>query len=237
MSRGNYQEAHRMGRQSVLKQVFDLLWERFGPQGWWPGDSPLEIVVGAILTQNTNWKNVERAIDNLRDAGLLEWTALCTLPVEELGEIIRPAGYFRVKAQRLHNLVRHVTQAGFESLEEFLRLPTQELREQLVSIKGIGPETADSIVLYAAERPVFVVDTYTARILKRHNWIEAEADYHALQERFHDELPPQQALYNEFHALIVKTGKDYCRPRPQCDGCPLESLLPAGGPTCRTEIE
>jgi endonuclease-3 related protein len=186
--------------------------------------------VGAVLTQNTAWKNVELAIENLREAGLLEPRKLLDAGAEELAELIRPSGYYRLKAQRLRNLVRLIVERYDGSLEAMFARPLDELREELLGVNGIGPETADSILLYAGNRPTFVVDAYTARVLKRHGWIEAEADYYAIKEHFEQNLEADAALFNEYHALIVRLGKDYCRKQPRCEGCPLEPMLPAGGP-------
>lgn len=187
-------------------------------------------MVGAVLTQNTAWTNVEKAIDNLRDAGALEPRALLALDAEQLPELIRPSGYYRLKARRLRNLVRLIVEHFDGSLDALFAQPLDVLREQLLTINGIGPETADSIVLYAADRPTFVIDAYTARVLKRHGWIEPEADYYALKQCFEEALPADAVLFNEYHALLVKVGKSHCRKQPKCEGCPLESLLPASGP-------
>jgi endonuclease-3 related protein len=215
---------------SRLHQAYERLLEAYGPQSWWPGQSPFEIVVGAVLTQNTAWKNVEQAIENLRDNGLLEPQALFALALDELAEVIRPSGYYRVKARRLMNLVRVIVERHDGSLDAMLAQPQDQLREELLCINGVGPETADSILLYAAERPSFVVDAYTARVLKRHGWIEPEADYYAIKEHFEQALPSDAALYNEYHALIVRVGKNHCRKSPRCEGCPLETMLPPAGP-------
>lgn len=208
-----------------LEHLYRIIYEHFGPQGWWPGESPFEVVVGAILTQNTNWKNVEKAITNLRDAGLLSLPALLELPQALLAEYIRPAGYYNVKAGRLRNLLTLIEEQYDGSLEALLALPLEVLREQLLGVKGIGPETADSIALYAAGKPIFVVDTYTHRILLRHNLIDEDTDYHALQELFMDSLPVDVGLYGEFHALLVRTGNQFCKKtNPRCDSCPLNGL-------------
>ena len=187
-------------------------------------------MVGAILTQNTSWKNVERALDQLRAADALVPEVIHELNAEELAELIRPAGYYRLKAKRLKNLVEVVVEEFDGDLPALLDLDRDALRERLLRINGIGPETADSIVLYAAQQPMFVVDRYTARVLKRHGWIEPEADYHQIQAEFHAALPQDTALFNEYHALIVKVGGLFCGRRPKCDGCPLAGLLPEGGP-------
>ena len=215
---------------NVLQQAFQRLHDNYGPQHWWPGNGPLEVAVGAILTQNTNWKNVEKALENLRDADALHIHELHTLSHDELADLIRPAGYYRVKARRLKNLVAVIVEEFDGLLESLFRLGKHDLRQTLLAVNGIGPETADSIVLYAAELPVFVVDTYTARVVKRHGWIDSEAGYHELQERFHDELEEDVMLYNEYHALLVRVGKEHCGTRPSCDGCPLADMLPEDGP-------
>ena len=212
-----------MSRQTLLN-IYVCLHERFGPQHWWPGETPFEIVVGAILTQNTNWKNVEKAISNLKNAGCLAPEKLHSLPIEELAELIRPAGYFNIKAQRLKHFLDWLFEKHDGKLESLESLGLLTLREQLLAIKGIGPETADSICLYAFEKPVFVVDTYTARIFGRHGMIESPSGYEQIQEMFHGDLERDASMFNEFHALIVRVGKEYCKPKPACDGCPLESL-------------
>jgi endonuclease-3 related protein len=216
---------------STLTQVYKVLLEAFGPQHWWPGDSPFEVMVGAVLTQNTNWQNVERAIENLREADLLEPRALAAVPVDELEELVRPAGYYRVKARRLHNLLEYVTAQFDGSLEAMPAAGVDRLRRGLLKVNGVGPETADSILLYALGLPVFVVDAYTHRILARHGWIEYGADYHEIQDHFHASLPQDAALFNEYHALLVHLGKHFCRKTgPRCAQCPLREMLPEGGP-------
>ncbi len=204
--------------------IYDRLYERYGPQHWWPGDTPFEIIVGAILTQNTNWKNVEKAITNLKNADCLTAEKLNNLPIAKLAELIRPAGYFNIKAQRLKNFLDWLFEKYDGTLKSLEPLALSTLREQLLAIKGIGPETADSICLYGFEKPIFVVDTYTARIFGRHGMIEAPSGYEQIQESFHAELQRDAVLFNEFHALIVRAGKEYCKPNPTCDGCPLETL-------------
>ena len=212
-------------------EVYRRLFDAFGPQHWWPGESPFEVMIGAVLTQNTNWQNVERAIGNLREADLLNPHALYALPQEELEELIRPAGYFRIKARRLRNLLKFLVERYDGSLDAMFATGLSTLREELLGINGIGPETADSILLYAGRLPSFVVDTYTHRIFARHGWIDFDTDYHAIQDHFHSNLPDDVALYNEYHALIVHLGKHYCRKtNPKCDECPLNEFLPDGGP-------
>ena len=204
-----------------LMEMFSLLLRQLGPQGWWPAETELEVMVGAVLTQNTNWSNVEKAISNLKKRGVLSLEGLRAIAAPELAEAIRPAGYFNIKAKRLKNLINFIVERYGSDLSIFLGEETQALREGLISVKGIGLETADSILLYAAHRPVFVIDTYTHRILSRHGMIEEQASYHELQELFMDHLPEDTALFNEFHALLVQTGKEYCRKNPHCQRCPL----------------
>ncbi len=215
---------------ATLHEVYERLYGHYGPQHWWPGESALEVMVGAVLTQNTNWKNVERAIENLREAGLLDLESLRRVHVEELAELIRPAGYYRQKARRLHNLLEMIRRRYGGSLETMFAADQQTLRRHLLEVNGIGPETADSILLYAGNLPSFVVDAYTARVFKRHGWIEPEADYHTIQEFCESNLPRDTALFNEFHALLVRVGKEHCGTQPRCQGCPLAPLLPEGGP-------
>ncbi len=204
-----------------LLEMHRLLLDHFGPQKWWPGETPLEVMVGAVLTQNTNWTNVEKAILNLKAKGLLSLKALNDMSIQVLAEEIRPAGYFNIKAKRLKNLVRFVFERYNGTLEALSNETIGSLKEGLLSVNGVGPETADSILLYALERPVFVVDTYTHRILLRHGMADEQMAYHELQELFVDHLPEDLDLFNGFHALIVRTGKEYCKKRPRCSDCPL----------------
>lgn len=210
-------------------EIYRVLLDNLGPQGWWPGDSPLEVMVGAVLVQNTAWANVERAIENLKDAGALDAQRLAAMSAEELEPLLRPAGYFRVKSRRLQNLMRWLADRAEGDVQRLRDCDQQALREELLALNGIGPETADSILLYALDMPAMVVDAYTLRIWARHGWIDYEADYHALQEHLSCELPDDPAIYNELHALIVEVGKRWCKPKPKCDGCPLQELLPDGG--------
>jgi endonuclease-3 related protein len=215
---------------SKMLQAYERLLNTFGPQHWWPGESPFEIMVGAVLVQNTAWRNVERAISNLRAAGAMEPRALYALPPEELAELIRPAGYYQLKARRLRNLLRFVVEEYDGALERMFRTGVGALREQLLAINGIGPETADAILLYAGGLPTFVVDTYTHRVLARHGWIGYEADYHEIKDHFESALPADATLYNEYHALLVRVGKDFCRrTAPKCGACPLAPMLPECG--------
>ncbi len=185
----------------MLTEVYRRLFDAFGPQHWWPGETPFEMILGAMLTQNTSWQNVERAIRNLRDADLLEPHALYAVPVEELEELIRPAGYFRVKARRLRSLLEFLVEQYGGSLEAMFGAGLAELRRQLLGVHGVGPETADSILLYAGRLPSFVVDAYTHRVFARHGWIGFDADYHQIQDYIQGALPVDVPLYNEFQAL------------------------------------
>jgi endonuclease-3 related protein len=208
-----------------LLTIYTTLFDYFGPQSWWPGDTPFEVMVGAVLTQNTNWHNVSRAIANLKADNLLSLPALVELPMEALAEKIRPAGYYNLKAGRLKNLLRFIDARHQGGLADFLAQDAETLRRLLLEVKGIGPETADSIILYAAHKPVFVVDAYTYRILFRHGLIAEEEGYHEIQERFHGALPAEVPLYNEYHALLVRLGKEFCKKtKPRCSSCPLEGM-------------
>ena len=203
---------------------YDVLLSHFGPQNWWPGDSPFEVMVGAILTQNTNWKNVSKAIANLKQADLLDPHRLADLDHESLAALIKPAGYFNIKAKRLRNFLNWLIDRFDADLEAARALDTDSLRAELLAIKGIGPETADSILLYGFGKLTFVVDTYTCRFLWRHHLTDEDFDYAYVQELFTDALPAELPLYNEYHALLVALGKTYCRPRPRCAECPLNSF-------------
>lgn len=212
-----------MSRQTLL-EIYTRLYEYYGPQHWWPGDTPFEIIVGAILTQNTNWKNVEKAITHLKNTNCLSPEKLYDIPMQELAELIRPAGYYNIKAQRLKHFLEWLFEKHDGVLESLELLGVSTLREDLLAIKGIGPETADSICLYAFGKPIFVVDAYTARIFGRHEMVEPGSNYEQIQELFHSELETDAALFNEFHALIVQVGKEYCKPKAACEGCPLEDF-------------
>ncbi len=215
---------------SKLMEAYERMLAAFGPQHWWPGDSPFEIMVGAVLVQNTSWRNVERAIQNLRDAGVMEPHALYQLSPTELSELIRPAGYYQLKTKRLRNLLRFIVEEHDGSLESMFQVSLSSLREELLQINGIGPETADAILLYAGGLPTFVVDTYTYRVLARHGWLGYDASYDDMKDYFESTLPADARLYNEYHALLVRVGKDYCkRATPNCEACPLAPMLPHSG--------
>ncbi|HPQ81653.1 MAG TPA: endonuclease III domain-containing protein, partial [bacterium] len=197
--------------KSTLMEAFKAMLSRFGPRNWWPGETPFEVMVGAILTQNTNWKNVERAIANLKAQSLLDPQKLLALHPATLAKLIRPAGYYRVKANRLRSFLRYFVEGYGGSVKRMTERPAEVLREELLAVNGIGPETADSILLYALAKPVFVIDAYTKRILSRHGLCAEDDGYEDLQAIFTDRLPSDVPLFNEYHALIVETGKEYCR--------------------------
>ena len=216
---------------SELRTYHETLLHSLGPQHWWPGDSPFEVMVGAILTQNTAWSNVEKAIANLKAAGVLSAKAIDAMDARTLARLIRPAGYFNVKAKRLKSYVRWFFDQYGGSVARMKDRPLAALREELLAVKGVGPETADSILLYAASKPTFVVDAYTHRIAVRHGWIEPEAGYDDLKDYFETRLPSDMPTLNEMHALLVEVGKNFCRPREaRCDECPLKPFLPERGP-------
>jgi endonuclease-3 related protein len=210
-----------------LLQWYEALLVRFGPQGWWPGRTPFEVAVGAILTQNTAWTNVEKAIRNLRLAGALSFRGMSRLPERRLAELVRPSGYFNQKARKLRAFLAWLREHGGAagSLRRALSGPLEEVRASLLGVHGIGPETADSILLYPGGRAVFVIDAYTRRVLARHGLPgAAAAGYEKLRRLFERGLPGKAQLYNEFHALLVRLAKERCRKRaPLCAGCPLES--------------
>jgi endonuclease-3 related protein len=215
-------QGSRMKRKLRIRETYSILYRRFGPQHWWPGDTPFEITVGAILTQNTNWGNVERAIANLKMARVLSPRKLYALPEKKLAGLIRPSGYFNVKAKRLRAFLSLLCGKYRGSLKRLFRLPLAELRAELLSVNGIGEETADSIILYAAEKPTFVVDAYTRRILSRHGLCRPKAGYAEVKEVFESQLEPDVEIFNEYHALLVRLGKELCRSRnPLCVQCPL----------------
>ncbi len=196
-----------------------------GPQGWWPGRTCFEVIVGAILTQNTAWTNVARAIANLRRAHVLRPQALAALPTSRLARLVRSSGYYRTKARRVKRFLRFLQARYRLDLSRMFAERPSSLRKELLAVPGIGPETADSILLYAGNVPIFVVDAYTRRILQRHGLIRPDATYDAMQALFMRNLPPDASLYNEYHALLVAIGKDFCRPVPHCEDCPLRRDL------------
>jgi len=220
----------------ALRRAYSLMRAHFGHQGWWPAHSPFEVCVGAILTQNTNWSNVERALQNLRDRNLLDPRRLNALSDGELTELLRPAGCSRVKARRLRAFLDYLMHECAADLEALWHGTTEEARHRLLSLHGIGPETADSMLLYAGRKPSFVIDAYTARIFIRHGWCSAKTNYAQLQQLAEGALrrtaPDRQLdLWQDYHAQLVMVGKHYCRAgAPRCEQCPLRSLLPKPAP-------
>jgi endonuclease-3 related protein len=212
---------------SSLHPYFDSLFAAHGPQHWWPGRTRFEIIVGAILTQNTSWSNAERAIHNLRGARLLNPQGIRRVSSSRLGKLLRPSGYFRQKTKSLKAFVKFLFKTHAGSFSRLFATPTGVLREQLLAVRGIGPETADSILLYAGKHPVFVVDAYTRRILERHQFVRAKSTYEQIRKLFEATLPTDPQLFNEFHSLIVYTGKHFChKSDPDCARCPLQTFLP-----------
>ena len=214
---------------SGLRQVYRRLRRHFGPAGWWPGETPFEICVGAILTQNTSWANVEKALDELRRRDLLSFARLRRLPLSRLAPLIRSSGYFNVKARRLRAFLEFLEEQFDGSVEAMAGESVSTLRPRLLAVDGIGPETADSIALYAAGLPVFVVDAYTRRVFVRLGLLRGEETYDEVQRFFTAHLPADPDLFNDYHAQIVRLGKEVCRPRPRCGSCPLERLCARRG--------
>lgn len=212
----------RSGTSALLRVLYNRLFDAFGPQGWWPGETPFEVALGAILTQNTNWQNVARVLGNLKARGLLDPFVLFRLPLTELAALLRPAGYYNVKARRVQHFLAFLLERAGGSMARLAEEPWEDLRPALLKVKGIGPETTDSILLYALHQPTFVVDAYTLRVLSRHGVVAEKTPYEELRRLFMEHLPPEVPLYQEFHALLVRLGKEFCRPRPRCGGCPLE---------------
>ncbi len=213
-------------KNKKLKEIFERLYNFFGPQGWWPGSTSFEIAIGAILAQNTSWKNAEKAIENLKKKTLSP-SEINKLPQKKLATLIKPAGYYNQKAKKIKEFVKFLYEFYEGKMENMKKEETERLREQLLSIKGIGKETADSILLYALEKPVFVVDAYTYRVTLRHGLISEDTDYEELKKLFEDNLEKDVKLFNEYHALLVRVGKEFCKKnKPICSGCPLEDMLP-----------
>ena len=208
----------------TLRELYERLLRHYGPQGWWPAETPFEVVVGAILTQNTAWRNVERAIDNLKRAGIVSPEDVLRAPPDVLRELIRPTGFYNQKLQRLRDVCKLIVEHG--GLEELFSLPLDELRRTLLSVKGIGPETADAIILYAANKPTFVVDRYTHRLFTRLGLWNGPYNYERLKRFVEERIPPNVDVYKEFHALIDEHSKRTCRKRPLCHACPLRDACP-----------
>lgn len=220
-----YSRRQRKTKETLIKKeplsLFEYLLQTLGPQRWWPGDSPLEIAIGAILTQNTNWNNVKKAIDNLKKHNLLDLDKLLSIPLSDLESLIKPAGYFRIKARRLKEFLNGLK--SFGGFEKIKYKHITEIRDKLLRIKGIGHETADSIILYSLNLPVFVIDTYTKRILNRHG-ISPGKTYEDYRLWFESKLPRDSYIFNEFHALLVSIGKNYCKRKPNCQNCPVKDI-------------
>ncbi len=212
-----------------LSEIYDRLHTHYGPQNWWPADSAFEVMVGAVLVQSTAWRNVEYAIDNLKASDSLSPAAIREMRIDTLEELVRPSGFYRVKARRLLALCEFLGDQYSDSITIMNERPTGELRSELLDVYGIGEETADDILLYALNRPVFVVDAFTRRIIHRLGWCRYDASYGELQRMFHDHLPGDTALFNEYHALIVRHGNTTCKKKPDCGGCPLLSDCPRTG--------
>ncbi len=218
-------KAQGVSETAIVLEIYDRLYAAFGPQNWWPADSPFEVIVGAVLTQNTAWTNVEKAIARLRENELLDTEAMMQVPEERLAELIRSSGYYRLKAQRLKAVLRFIFQSYNGRLDQMFKTEGSVLRQKLLSIKGLGPETVDSILLYAGAFPFFVVDAYTRRIFSRHEMINEKQSYHEIQNYFMTGLSNKTRLFNEYHALIVRTAKSYCHKiLPDCVSCPLGTL-------------
>lgn len=207
-------------RQRLLS-IFDILLGKFGERHWWPGETPLEIIVGAVLTQNTSWKNVEKAINSLKDADLLDLERLYGVSDEILAEKIRSSGYYNLKTRRLKNIINVIYEEFNASIDNLNEVELSQLRARLLEIKGVGEETADSILLYALDKPIFVIDAYTRRFLANHGLHEGRCTYGQARDFFMSNLPPDVYLFNEYHALIVALGQTYCFKIPKCDACPL----------------
>ena len=222
--RATSDEGEQTVEQSVAHELdilFRLLLDTYGPRSWWPAETPFEVCVGAILTQNTNWGNVEKAIDNLKRIEALTPERLRLLPEDELAALIRPSGYFTIKGRRLKSFVSFLFERYDGRLDAMFARPWPELRDELLGVSGIGRETADSLLLYAGHQPTFVVDAYTKRLFSRLGLMGEEAGYEELRALFMENLPADAPLFNEYHAVIVQHGKERCRKKPVCCGCPL----------------
>jgi len=213
-----------MRKTKALLQIYQKMFDALGPRHWWPGETPFEVIIGAILTQNTNWSNVEKAIKNLKTAGKLSPEGIYELSVTELAELIRPSGFFNVKAKRVKAFINWLFSRYKGNLSKMFAQDLQALRGELLSVKGIGPETADSILLYAGNMPTFVVDAYTHRIFSRHELIPEESTYDDMKSFFEENLPKDVQLFNEYHALLVNIGKMFCKPKKVCEPCPLKDI-------------
>jgi len=205
-------------------KIYRTLYRAYGPRNWWPGETPFEVMVGAILTQNTSWRNVEKAIQKLKGKGVLNPEGIHRLKKSQLAPLIKSSGYFRIKADRLKSFLNFLFEEYDGDLKKMGRERLIELREKLLGVKGIGPETADSILLYGLKKPIFVIDAYTRRILSRHGMITEKASYEEVQRLFMDHLRLDEKLFNEYHALLVHLGKTVCKKIPECEICPLKGI-------------
>jgi endonuclease-3 related protein len=210
--------------QALLMKIYQKLYQTYGSRHWWPGETSFEVMVGAILTQNTSWRNVEKAIQNLKEEGVLNPKGIRDLKKSELAPLIKSSGYYRIKADRLKSFVDFLFEEYNGNIKKMGRERLRELREKLLGVKGVGPETADSILLYGLKKPIFVVDAYTKRILSRHGVISEEASYDEVQKLFMNYLPLDEKLFNEYHALFVYLGKTVCKKIPKCELCPLKGI-------------
>jgi endonuclease-3 related protein len=216
-------------KSNILLVIYHRLFNRYGQQHWWPGETPFEVMVGAILTQSAAWQNVEKAINNLKAVDALSPMALRHLPQKEIARLIHPCGYFNTKTVKLKTLVDWLREICDDNLEKLFSTETPDLREQLLAVHGIGPETADSILLYAAYKPVFVIDAYTRHILTRLGLASEKGTYDDYQQLFMRTLPHDTQLFNEYHALLVRLGKTVCRKQPLCQECCLFDMCPQNG--------
>lgn len=215
------------GRRETLLRYYATLLQHFGPRGWWPARTRLEVILGAVLTQNTTWGNAALALNRLRKAGRLNLSNLRKTTQAELEFLIRPAGFFRQKALTIKGLLNWLELAYHGSLSKLFRRAPVELRRELLELRGLGPETVDAILLYAGGHAFFVADAYTRRILARHGLVPSDADYSSVQDFLHQTLPADRGLFNEYHALLVEVGKRYCKRQvPHCEACPLQAFLP-----------
>ncbi len=210
--------------KNLLMKIYLELYKAYGPRNWWPGETSFEVMVGAILTQNTSWRNVEKAIQKLKGKGVLNPQGIRDLKESELARLIKSSGYYRIKTDRLKSFINFLFQEYGGDLKRMKRERLGELRERLLGVKGVGPETADSILLYGLKKPIFVADAYTKRILSRHGLISEKASYEEVQGVFMDHLACNEKLFNEYHALLVYLGKTLCKKIPKCDACPIKSI-------------
>ena len=209
----------------TLREIYQALNDHFGELHWWPGETPFEVAIGAILTQNTNWRNVEIAIDKLKQADLLDPLRLYVEEDSVVAELIRSSGYYNVKTKRLKAFLKFLQEEYAGDMEEMFTEELWTLRGKLLGVNGIGEETVDSIMLYGGGKPIFIVDAYTRRVLERHDIIHRDQSYREIQDLFMENLPNDASLYNQYHALLVNTGKHFCRKKtPTCRGCPLENV-------------